>query len=281
MNNIEALSALQLLKDKIQNYNLMKEKMEQAAEQLKAAESRQPKAVLDFDLEHERPFIISQIGEAPVKPTGIIKLAVPLYLKRIKAYEQESADYTAKYEEYKKVYQQKYADQRSRLEKEEAHEILFDIQIAKHEFEYSKTQLETYKHEIESSTIVSEKFKNIEAIDTLISYLREQRADNLKEAMNLYYEEEHRRKLEELAQEQLRLTAEATEMARQAAKSAKEAAESAEKAADSAEEAEENAEEAISQANRAMERADEAYEKAEEAYNEAQDAHYAGSSYDY
>ena len=50
-----------------------------------------------------------------------------------------------------------------------------------------------------------------------------------------YYEEEHRKKLENFAQEQVRLTSEAEEYARQAAASAEEAASSAAEAIDQAE----------------------------------------------
>ena len=91
---------------------------------------------------------------------------------------------------------------------------------------------------------------------------QDKRADNLKEAINLYHEEQHRSRIEEFAEEQLRLTEEAAQSSNEAAKYAREAAESAEEAID-------RADGAYRRADEAYEKADDAYDKAEEAYNEA------------
>ena len=101
-------------------------------------------------------------------------------------------------------------------------------------------------------------------VATLIEYFQDHRADCIKDAVNLYYEEEHRKKLEAFAEEQVRLTAEAAEQARLAAISASDAADSAE--------------EALRRVDEAMRKAEEAYDRANEAYSEAQSAYWAATS---
>ena len=266
METNEAMSALKLLKDRIINCDSVKAEYEKASKRLKEAESQQPTAVNDFDRNHKQEYVISQIGEEPIEPKGIIKLAVPVYLSKKKAFEREYAEYRIKYKTCVSEYYEKYADQRSKLEAEERSKILCNIHIATQRYESAKEKYAAAKKELDADTTVSEKLKRVDVVDALIVYFQDQRADNLKEAINLYYEEEHRRRLEEFAQEQVRLTAEATELARQAAESAAEAASSAD--------------EAISEAERAMSRANEAYERADEAYSEAESAYWAASSKD-
>ena len=266
LNNNEAISSLKQLRDRIIECAESKAEFDKAAEELKKAESRQPVAVNVFDQEHKQAYVISHIGEEPVKPKGIIKLAVPIYRAKKKAYEKEYEEYIAEYNKCISAYYEEYEEQRSKLQSEECSVIEYEIQAAAQQYDSAEENYKYHCQELDADLTVSEKLKKIEVVDALIGYFQDQRADNLKEAINLFYEEEHRRKLEEFAQEQVRLSAEAAEFARQAAESAEDAAQSAE--------------EAISRVDSAMERANEAYERAEEAYNEAQNAYWAASSTD-
>lgn len=104
--------------------------------------------------------------------------------------------------------------------------------------------------ELQANTLLSDKLKNEDAVLCLIEYFQDNRANSLEDAINLYFEEQHRSKLENFMQQQIQLTAEAAESARLAAESAREAAELAQ--------------EAIDRANEAYGRADDAYRKIED-----------------
>ena len=264
MNSSEALSAIQNLRDRIQKCDSLKTELETAAGNLHKAQLRKPTAVSTFDSLHKEEYIVSHIGSEPVKPKGIIKLAVPVYRHKMKAYNKERNNYNAEYDKCVASYYSEYADQRNSLEAKERLEIERDIQTAQQQCNEARIEYETAKKELDSDNTLGDKLKAIDIVDILLEYFIEQRVDTVKDAVNLYYEEEHRHRLEEYAEQQVRLTAEAAEYARQAAESAEEAAA--------------RANEAISRVESAMDRANEAYMKAEEAYDEAQNAYWATSN---
>ncbi len=264
MDNKEALSSLLTLRERIQKTDLAKAEFEASTEALKKAEIRQPRAVNEFDQKTKNAYVISHIGEEPSKPKGIIKLAYPVYRAKKKEFEKKYAEYRIRYDECVAAYYEEYSDQRNKLESEERSEIAYNIQTARQLYNVAKERFETASQELNSDKTLSDKLKRVDVVDELIEIFQDQRADSIKEAVNLFFEEEHRRRLEEYAQEQVRLTSEATEFARQAAESAEEAAS--------------RADEAIRQVENAIDRANEAYEKAEEAYSEAQNAYLAAIS---
>lgn len=143
---------------------------------------------------------------------------------------------------------------------------LFHLSPNKDKKTKAEAECDAAKSALDNNDLLSDRLKKSDAVDAMISYFQDQRADTLKEAINLYHEELHRQELEKYAQMQLKLTEEAKEYARQAAECASEAAESASEVAESANEA-------ISLAQKALDRA-------EEAYSEAQNAYYAATSDD-
>lgn len=160
--------------------------------------------------------------------------------------------------QHQKEYYAEFNDAREKLESEEKAAIALEIQLAEADVGKANEVYQVAATILSDNDIVSDKLKDTDVVHALIEYFQDQRADSIKEAVNLYYEEEHRKRLEAFAKEQVRLTAEATEQARLAAISADEAAESAE--------------EAIHRADDAIRKAEEAYDRADEAYNEAQNA---------
>lgn len=262
----EELLALQHLRIKVQDLKAIENKLAADDKALRKAQSRYPSAVEVFDREHKSKYIADRIGDEPQKPAGIIKIVIPAYRAKMKAYEQEHARFLSQYNEAEKKYFAEFSDQRKKIESEEAAEIAFDIQAAEKQFRVTKAECDIARAALEADDLLSEKLQKVEIVDELITYFQDQRADSMKEAVNLYFEEQHRQRLEEYAREQVRLTQEAAEQARQAAESADEAAASAREAVDNFE--------------KAMERANEAFEKAEEAYDEAQSAYWAATSRD-
>lgn len=142
--------------------------------------------------------------------------------------------------------------------------LAFEIQLAEDALNRATEIYQSAATLLSENEVLSEKLKDASIVATLIEYFQDQRADCIKDAVNLYYEEEHRKRLEAFAEEQVRLTAEATEQARLAAISASDAADSAE--------------EALRRVDEAMRKAEEAYDCANEAYSEAQSAYWAATS---
>lgn len=264
MDRSECIQLLRKLLTQIEQFTTAKTELDEAKEHLKGLRAKPLSAVSDFDAAQKDIFIEERAGAVPAKPKGAIKLAFPLYLSKKKAYEKEHAEYTVRYDKAEQEYYAKFKDTREKLESEERAERTFEIQIAEAAVTKANEAYQVSAAVLSDSYIVNDKLKDADIIQTLIEYFQDQRADTMKEAVNLYYEEEHRKRLEAFAEEQVRLTAEATEQARLAALSATEAADSAE--------------EAVRRVDDAMRKAEEAYDRANEAYSEAQSAYWAASS---
>lgn len=260
MDRNEELAALRLLRERIRACDRAREETEQAAERLRKAETRRPVAVEDFDRAHKETYVISQIGRAPVRPRETVEVTVVDRTR--KRFEKDFADYKKKYERFSEAYYEDYAEQRGKLEEEEQARIAEGVENSKQEYEEILAREESAKQVLDADDTLGDDFKTLDTVDVLIGYIQDRRADSVKEAMNLYFTEEHRRRLEELAKEQIRITEEAKAIAREAALSAENAAKSALKAA-------QRADEAVEQAKRATEKAEEAMKKAQDALDEA------------
>lgn len=264
MDRNECIQLLKKLLTQIEQFTTAATELDEVKDRLKELRAKPLSAVSDFDANQKPAYIESRAGVAPIKPKGAIKLAVPLYISKKKAYEKEHTEYMARYDKAEQEYYAEFKDTREKLESEEKAALAFEIQLAEAAAAKANEVYQVAATALRDNDIVSDKLKDAGIIQTLIEYFQDQRADTIKEAVNLYYEEEHRKRLEVFAEEQVRLTAEATEQARLAAISASEAADSAE--------------EAVRRVDAAMRKAEEAYDRANEAYSEAQNAYWAASS---
>lgn len=245
MDKQKMIDELYQLNDKIDRVNVAKKNFEKAKKQLSESKKVIPKSVENFDRNNRESYIRKQIGAEPIKPGGIVKLAVPKYIAQKKEYKKKLEEYNQRYCEMSKKYYIEFADTRNRLEINEKEKISKGIKQAESEKIKAQKEFEIANNELNSDTLLSEKLKEKEIISDLIEYFNEGRAETMKEAINIYYEEKHRRELETIAKEQARLTKEAREIALQAANDAK----------------------------KASDRADEAYDRADEAYHKARDAY--------
>lgn len=264
MDRNECIRILNDLLAQIESCASAASNLDDAKTKLNALRSKSPSAVRDFDSTQKKAFIEAKVGQEPTKPKGAIMLAVPVYLSKKKAYEKAHADYMERYKKAEMEYYTEFKDTREKLESEEKAAIAFDIQQAEDALNGATEIYRSAVTLLRENEVLSDKLKDASVVATLIEYFQDQRADCIKDAVNLYYEEEHRKRLEAFAEEQVRLTAEAAEQARHAATSASEAADSAE--------------EAIRRVDEAMRKSEEAYERANEAYDEAQSAYFAATS---
>ena len=246
------IDRLQFLESNLMKASRLKHDISIIEESLIYEKKRTIIKVEKFDALHKEEFIKSKVGEKPIHPKKLLAVVVPVYLKKKREYETALEQYNIALnvanQEYYSVFQKERRDliEQDNREREKAiHDLELKLECIKNEFEATITL-------INQDDILGRSLKNTSDIRLLIDIFDNKRADSIKEGVNVLFEDKHRKKMEELQAEQVRLTQEA-----------KEAAESA---ADSAEEA-------IGIAKEALERADEAYSKAQDAYREAQDAY--------
>ena len=208
--------------------------------------------VENFDSAHKSQFIESKVGDKPAKPVKALAIIVPVYLKKKKEYETELEKYNAAVQSTEKEYYATFEKERKDLIEKDNKEREIAIKELSLKLETSKTRLKEIVLLIEKEDIIGLSLKNILDVQLLIEIFDNKRADSIKEAVNALFEDKHRKRMEELQAEHVRLTKEAK---------------------DAAESAAESAAEAIRIANEALDRADEAYDKAEDAYREAENAY--------
>ena len=223
-----------------------------SAKKLNYQKTRSIKKVEYFDSTHKSNFIASKAGDKPVKPTKALAILVPVYVKKKKEYEAELEKYNSAVQSAEKEYYITFEKERNALIEADNNEREAAIQELSARLEDSKSKLEEIVILIEKEDIVGRSLKNIFDVQLLVEIFDNKRADTIKEAVNVLFEDKHRKRMEELQEEHVRLTQEAK---------------------DAAESAADSAEEAIKIAKEALDRADEAYNKAQEAYREAEDAY--------
>lgn len=242
---LEKLNELLLLFDEYEN---AARSFQEAKNALSATKHNYPSKLGKFDAEHKDTFIIGKIGEKPIKPTGAIKLAVPVYLLKKSKYETAIANYERVYPLAEAAYKEQYADERTQLADEDKIEQQEAIRDKKTIVESSKEKYETAKAAFEANTLLSDRLKSKDIVLQLIDFFKDHRADTLKEAINLWYDEKrkdeeeakaeaHRQELLELEEERVRAAQSAEEYARMQYEEARDAAEYARQAANDAHEA--------------------------------------------
>lgn len=244
MERDQILNRLKVLVTNLNEKNRLEQDVDLFLMKINYEKTRTIKKVEYFDSTHKSQFITSKAGEKPIKPAKALAIVVPVYIKKKKEYEAELERYSASVQSAEKEYYSTYEKDRSDLIEADNKERKVAIQEWTLKLNNAKSKLESAIVLIEQEDIIGLSLKNVLDVQLLIEIFDNRRADTIKEAVNVLFEDKHRKRMEELQEEHVRLT--------------KEAAESAEKA--------------IKIAKGALERADEAYDKAQDAYSEAQDA---------
>lgn len=227
MNRQDLIQSLQSLRSKLLNAERLETEFAEAERIWEEIYDRKLTALETFDKENKENYILAKAGPEPEKPKGI---SGGLFRAKGEEYEKALAEYHLKVEEAEKAYFQEYAEQREKLEAEEKEAIDSERYEAGSRFDAARDALAAVKDELENDDTLSERLKQPEIIDVLIMYLEDLRADSIKEAVNLYFEDLHRYRMEAYMKEQIRLTSEALGKAQEA----REIAEAAEARAEEA-----------------------------------------------
>lgn len=247
----DLVSRLKELLNSIKEYELAEQENIYAEKSL-SLHSPLPSHLKDFDDSHMESFIAEKIGTRPVEPNGIIKLLVPLYLIQKSQFDAANATYEKMRPLAEAAYRETYQSERDNLraqDKKESDEI---ISAAKNRISATKESLMQAKERLAANTTLSDSLKHSYIVNKLISYLEEGRADDLKEAVNLYYDEKrkdeetrkaeaHRKEMLSLEKEKVRAAKAAEEYQRLQYEEAQEAAFYAQQAAEAAQDADDTA----------------------------------------
>lgn len=245
MEKKEALERLKALDSIICEYETTKANLDRAKTKLGNATNSYPSKLNAFDNATKESFIAERIGNKPVKPTGPIKLAVPVYLVKKSNYEKALHDYEEMRSQAENDYMESYSETRAKLEAEDKAGYQNAVEKAREALSIAQKAFDYAKDKLATDDLISDKLKNKETVWTLIEYFKDQRADTLKEAVNLWYDEkrkdeeearaeEHRREMRALEEEKVRAAQAAEEYARMQYEESLNAAEAARQAADTA-----------------------------------------------
>lgn len=238
MNIEESVVALKRLLSLIEAESAAQCEYSSARAQLKNAIDFYPSKLSKFDAENKPGFIAEKIGEEPVAPHGLIKLALPVYLSKKKKYVEAKEFYDRAYPLAEAAYRERFNDERTALAAEDKVEQTKAIAIAQISVDSAKEKYDLAVQALDDDRTLNQKFKELGIVKQLIEFFEDGRVESLKEAINLWYDEkrkdeeeeraeEHRQELLELEQERVRAAQAAEEYARKAAADAREAAEMA------------------------------------------------------
>ncbi len=260
--NKELIEKLKNLLSVLQEYDAAKQEKELADSWLNS-DRLQTHNLENFDDSHLEEFVEEKIGKEPVAPGGLIVLALPVYLVQKAQYDSAIANYKKMRPLAEAAYREAYHDQREELKKKDQEEYEKNLDEAKKRVSLAEKRLKKAKDAYAAEDTVSESLKKTEIIEKIVLYLEEGRADDMKEAVNLYYEEqrkdeearkadEHRKKIIELEEEQVRAAQAAEEYAAMQYEEAQQAKMYAMEAADAARDAANDAASAVDAANNAQ-----------------------------
>lgn len=238
MNANESVVALKHFLSLIEEESAAQREYALAREHLKNVTDFYATKLGAFDEANKPGFIAEKLGEEPVAPHGLIKLAVPVYLSKKKKYNEAKAFYDRAYPLAEAAYREKFNDERAALAAEDKVEQAEAIEKAQAIVDTTKKKYDLAVQALAEDSTVNQKFKEAEIVQQLIEFFEEGRVESLKEAINLWYDEKrkdeeeeraeaHRQELLELEAERVRAAQAAEEYARQAAADAREAAEMA------------------------------------------------------
>ena len=252
MEKEEALENLNGLLQLIKEYESAESILKSVEKSLDETKHNYQSKLKKFDDLHKESYIYGKIGPKPQKPEGGIKALLPGYKIKMSKYMEDVKSYDQKHSLAESAYKKRYAVERKRLEEEDESEKKKDITIKEEKVKNASEKYEKAKRALEENEFLSGELKAKKNVVKLIEYLMNHRADTLKEAVNLWYDEKRkdeeeakaaadRKKLIELQEEQTRAAQAAEEYAKMQYEEACNASFYASQAADDAREAKETA----------------------------------------
>ncbi|HFU4123217.1 TPA: hypothetical protein ACGO7R_001137 [Streptococcus suis] len=164
---------------------------EAAKLKVKEAKDYQPKRLAGFDDAYLTKFVVDRIGEAPTPfgPLDLRRLSKRAVAKRDAAIQR----YNEKLEQVKQEYNHLYHDKRQEFQRLDQEEKTGKLSFAEEQLYKTSQVLAEVTRKVESVNLLPPSLYSCHAIDRLITYFEDWRADTLKEAINLYFDESWRK----------------------------------------------------------------------------------------
>lgn len=197
MEKTEALKELKVLLSKIEKLDRINYDLQSCKSNLENANRYDQSKLKSFDRDHKAEYIYEKIGKKPKKPNKKVILALPLYIMLLKKYKKDLLEYERLLPLAEAAYREEYAKEREKLAKLDEIEKEETIREAESAYKDILDKYEGVESEISSMDLLGTELKQSSVVKQLISYFENSRADTLKEAVNLWYDE--RRKDEEEA----------------------------------------------------------------------------------
>lgn len=261
---------LDILADNISKKESLEETIESLNKRWIEENNKPLTKVDDFDKKNKQYFVTTKIGTKPKEPSKALALVPSKYKKKKQEYETEMEKYNADKFSAEEEYYSIFQEERQRLFEADNNERAKNIADLSQKLENAKSDLEIVTEAIETEKVIAPGMKDVKSIRKIIGILRNGRADSVKEAITIMYEDMHRERMEELQKKQVELTEEAKDAAIRAEQKAKEALELAKKTSKRVDESYEKIQRAYDKAQDAHIRAQDAYSKAQDAYSRAQ-----------
>ena len=204
---------LRSLLEMVSKYEEISRLVSEREERLEKLETTTPN--LDaFDREYKPAFLADYVGQPPkdVPTIGKVGMGIgffPALITQTQVQKHRERNYAKRESEAESIYEERYKterEERAELDKkyreEETKRISSELMLL-------LGQQKELKNNIAQNTVIADKFKTSDILQKFLSYVEEGRANDIKEVINIYYDERYK---EEEAQKSEEFRKKAIEM---------------------------------------------------------------------
>ena len=199
MDRISIIQHLENLYELSSAYEAAQYSVTSAQTALETAQSYSPTRLATFDSTYKEEFIRNEIGEKPKAPSKWNPLNHTK--KRKDAIQKSFADYEQKRTSAEAAYSKKYQERRQFFKEQDQADKASKIAIAQENLSSATSVLVSSQRDWECDTLLSSRLRNTYTIKKMLEFFEDGRVDNLKEAVNLYYDEVRKEEEARLAAE--------------------------------------------------------------------------------
>lgn len=189
MDRMTIISELEDFKGKVIEYEKSIAKFELANKRFEEAKRYEPRRLLEFDDEYFPKYVKSKRGKLN-QPKEFAYFDPRRLSKKVVANRNSEIEkHNSIISELKRDFDSQYEGKRQNFKREDDKEKSEKIQFAEKELLLSKLASEANFNKLESINLLPKSMFSSEIIDQMIKYFSDWRVDNIKEAINLYFNE--------------------------------------------------------------------------------------------
>lgn len=189
MDRMTIISELEDFKGKVIEYEKSIAKFELANKRFEEAKRYEPRRLLEFDDKYFPEYVKSKRGKLNQPKEFAYFDPRRLSKKAVANRNSEIEKHNSIISELKRDFDSQYKGKRQSFKREDDKEKSEKIQFAEKELLLSKLASEANFNKLESINLLPKSMFSSEIIDQMIKYFSDWRVDNIKEAINLYFNE--------------------------------------------------------------------------------------------